>query len=136
MEKKIRVGCAVLVEREGKLLLGKRGKEPYYGFMIIPGGGVEFLESMTNAALREVKEETGLEIVINKQLAVYEIIKVPDEHRIIIYWEAQYKSGELTPSSDLLEAAFYSREDIAYIDKEKRFTELVRKVLLDFDWLK
>jgi ADP-ribose pyrophosphatase YjhB (NUDIX family) len=131
----IRVGCAVLVTYEGSLLLGKRGKSPNYGMMIIPGGGIEWLESMTSTALREVKEETGLDIIIEKQLKTYEIIKEPDEHRIIIYWQARYSSGKIKPSSDLLEAAFYSKQEIKQLDNEKKITDLVRKVLIDYGWL-
>jgi ADP-ribose pyrophosphatase YjhB (NUDIX family) len=53
---------------------------------------------MTSTVLREVKEETGLDIIIEKQLKTYKIIKKPDKHRVIIYWQARYAAGKLTPS--------------------------------------
>ena len=110
----IRVGSAVLVEREGRVLLGKRGKEPAYGSLVIPGGKVELYEDFADTARREIREETGLEITNLRQLGAYQIIDRENEnHRVIIYWRADWHGGEPSPSSDLLSARFYSREEIA-----------------------
>ena len=80
----IRVGCSVLIQNNGKLLLGIRDKEPNKGKVITPGGGVELFENMEDTVKREVMEETGLQICNIKQLKTYQIINEPDEHRIII----------------------------------------------------
>lgn len=55
-------GVAVLVLREGRLLLGKRGGEPRKGFWDILGGFVDAGETAEEAAAREIREETGLEL--------------------------------------------------------------------------
>jgi ADP-ribose pyrophosphatase YjhB (NUDIX family) len=109
----IRVGSAVMVERDGKLLLGERGKEPGYGNLIIPGGGVDLYEDFALTAAREIREEAGIEIKNLKQFRTFQIIEPDVQHRVIIYWRAEWESGELVPSSDLLSAKFYSREEIA-----------------------
>ena len=91
----IRVGCSVLIKSNNKLLLGIRNKEPNKGMIITPGGGVELFERMEDTVKREIMEETGLEITNIKQLKTYEIINKPDEHRIIIYWSADYDKNSV-----------------------------------------
>lgn len=104
----IRVGCSVLIKSNNKLLLGIRNKEPNKGMIITPGGGVELFERMEDTVKREIMEETGLEITNIKQLKTYEIINKPDEHRIIIYWSADYDKNSVQSATDLADAKFYS----------------------------
>jgi|GEM_PF-130844 len=64
--------CAgVLVGHEGRLLLVKRAKEPYLGYWDIPGGFLEIDELPGEAAVREVAEETGLEVELTELLGFY-----------------------------------------------------------------
>lgn len=53
---------AVLIEKEGKLLLTKRNVDPYKEYWVPPGGHIDENETAEAAAIREVKEETSLEI--------------------------------------------------------------------------
>ncbi len=76
--------------------------------IITPGGGVELFERMKDTVKREMMEETGLEITNIKQLKTYEIINKPDEHRIIIYWSADYDKNSVQSATDLADAKFYS----------------------------
>jgi ADP-ribose pyrophosphatase YjhB (NUDIX family) len=131
----IRIGCATFVEKDGKLLLGRRGKEPNYGVLIIPGGGVELFEPFERAAAREILEETGIEIKKLAFLFPYEIITPPGQHRIILYWRADFASGELKASSDLLDAKFYARDEIAALDAGKEISPPTREVLERAGWL-
>ena len=108
----IRVGCSVLIKSNNKLLLGIRNKEPNKGMIITPGGGVELFERMEDTVKREIMEETGLEITNIKQLKTYEIINKPDEHRIIIYWSADYDKNSVQSETDLTDAKFFSKEEI------------------------
>ena len=68
----IGVGCgAFIVSQDGQsLLLLKRKKSPEAGFWSIPGGAVEFGETFEAAAIREIREETGLIIEIRQLLAL------------------------------------------------------------------
>ena len=52
-----RAGSAILVEHNGKYLLGKRNKKNYSGFWVIPGGKVEWGETLEQAGTREFKED-------------------------------------------------------------------------------
>ena len=60
----LKVGAAVLIEQDGKLLLLKRNHEPWKGTWMVPAGYVEADEDPKDAAVREVLEETGLEVEI------------------------------------------------------------------------
>ncbi len=62
-----RAAVVVVDKRMGRVLLIRRHK---YGrnFYVVPGGGVEEGESLSEAAIREVKEETGLDVVIERKL--------------------------------------------------------------------
>ena len=131
----IRVGCSVLIKSNNKLLLGIRNKEPNKGLIITPGGGVELFENMIDTVKREIMEETSLEITNIKQLKTYEIINKPDEHRIIIYWSADYDKNSIHSASDLTNAKFYSKEEIQELDKLGKLSSITKQVLSDNNWL-
>lgn len=131
----IRVGCSVLIKSNNKLLLGIRNKEPNKGLAITPGGGVELFENMLDTVKREIMEETGLEITNIKQLKTYEIINKPDEHRIIIYWSADYDKNSIHSASDLANAKFYSKEEIQELNKLGKLSSITKQVLSDNNWL-
>ncbi len=128
----IRVGSAVLIVRDNKLLLGRRNKQPDFGRWILPGGKIEYGETHEEAAIREAKEELGLtiEVVRLAGKGVYHILP-PDRHRIIIYSIATIIDGIITPSSDISEASFFTKDELKKLD----ITDVVRKVLFDSDWL-
>lgn len=131
----IRVGCSVLIKSNDKLLLGIRDKEPNKGMVITPGGGVELFENMIDTVKREIMEETNLEITNIKQLKTYEIINEPNEHRIIIYWSADYAGNSILSASDLSNAKFYSKSEIQELDTQGKLSDITKKVLTDNNWL-
>lgn len=107
--------------------------------IITPGGGVELFERMEDTVKREIMEETGLEITNIKQLKTYEIINKPDEHRIIIYWSADYDKNSVQSATDLADAKFYSKEEIKEeikeLDKLGKLSSITKQVLSDNNWL-
>lgn len=131
----IRVGCSALIKHNGKLLLGIRDKEPNRGMMITPGGGVELFENMEDTVKREIKEETGLEICNIHQLKTYEIINSPNEHRIIIYWSADYKGNSIHSATDLKNARFYDKSEIQHLNDLGKLSAITIQVLADNGWL-
>jgi len=123
-----------MVEMDGKLLMGKRGKEPGYGTLIIPGGKVDLYEDFAQTARREIREETGIEIKNLRQFRTFQLIDPDIQHRVIIYWQADYASGELAPSDDLLSAKFYTREEIAGCIASGHITSISLEVLKAAGW--
>ncbi|HUC88763.1 MAG TPA: NUDIX domain-containing protein [Candidatus Paceibacterota bacterium] len=91
---KPKVGVAVLIIKEGKILLGKRiGKHALgtYGF---PGGKLEYMESFEECLKRETFEETGIEIENIKFSFVTNLTAYPPSHFVHLGFTADLKSGE------------------------------------------
>lgn len=108
----IRVGSAVVVENgNGEILLAKSNKEPMKGVWVLPGGGIKFGESAKDAAIREIKEETGLDIEVSDFITMFELIRKND-HRLIFYHKAKLKGGNMRPSSDASELRWMRPEGI------------------------
>jgi 8-oxo-dGTP diphosphatase len=130
-----RLGCAGIVHRGDAILLGKRDKEPNRGLWVLPGGGVEFGESFTETLSRELTEETGIEVDIGGVFKVYELINRPNEHRVIVYLNAHYRSGAPSPSSDLSEVQFLRKEELQEMSARGLISPFVEKVLREADLL-
>lgn len=96
MNKYPRVGIAVIIKKNGEVLLGKRKNshgEDTWGF---PGGHLEYKEDIYECALREVEEEVGLETMNLNQVALTnDIFEKEDKHYITIYIECEYYSGNI-----------------------------------------
>jgi 8-oxo-dGTP diphosphatase len=133
-KKSPRLGCAAVVKHEDSILMGIRGKEPNYGKWILPGGGVNFLESVKATLEREILEETNMSISIENLIGAYEIISPPNEHRVILYWWAKYIDGDIRPSSDLLDAKFLTRDEVQKLIESGSVTGIVTQVLKDIGW--
>jgi ADP-ribose pyrophosphatase YjhB (NUDIX family) len=101
MQKKNR--AAAIIIRDGKLLLFHRQK-PGRDYYILPGGGVELEESFEEACVREVKEETGLDVLALRLVSRY-ITQEKEEN----YYLTQVNSG--TPVLGGNEATRNSPED-------------------------
>lgn len=61
-ERRVRATAGAVIEKDGKLLLVKRGNEPFKDYWTLPGGHIDFGETAKEAVVREVKEETGLDL--------------------------------------------------------------------------
>lgn len=110
------VGVGGVVIHRGRVLLIRRGGEPLKGEWSIPGGLVELGEGLEEAARRELKEETGLDV---KPLEVLEVFdRIFRErgrvryHFVIVDFACRLKSGRLRPGSDVLEARWVRREEL------------------------
>jgi 8-oxo-dGTP diphosphatase len=112
-EQRPTIGSAVLVENNGKFLLGERNKKNYNGYWVIPGGRVEFGETLEDAGKREIKEETGIEVEIISFIGHKEIINTPEDyHRIVFFHLAKPKSVNVAASDDVSKVGFFSLDEI------------------------
>jgi 8-oxo-dGTP diphosphatase len=110
---KPRLTSAVLVVQDGKFLLAERNKENYYGYWVIPGGGVKFGETIQEAALREIKEETNLDVELIKLIGHKEVINVPGSyHSITFFHIAKPNHTNIEAKGDVSAAKFFTIEEI------------------------
>jgi 8-oxo-dGTP diphosphatase len=127
-----RIGSALLVQDDNsRILLGQRNKDPQRGSWVIPGGKIHAFESIAEAAVRELQEETGLTVEVGLQFKAYEIVNPPNEHRIVIYSWAKLIGGTPKASDDLSDVRFFSATELSDIP----LTPLVRRVLEDAELL-
>jgi 8-oxo-dGTP diphosphatase len=96
----------------GGIVLIRRSNPPFEGFYALPGGFVEVGETVEEAAQREAKEETGLEIILLKLVGVYsKPDRDPRGHVVSISYLAKGR-GELVAGSDARSAEVFDPEDL------------------------
>ncbi len=113
------MGVGAVIVQDGKLMLVKRGVEPDKGKWSIPGGAVELGETVGDAAVREAKEECGLDIELVGKSPMDALDKmVPGEngrlqyHYVLLQFLARPKGGTLKPTSDATEARWVPLEEV------------------------
>jgi len=105
------VGALIVVE--DKILLVKRKQEPYKGYWDIPGGFLETGEHPRNGLLREIREETGLEVRLIELLGIFMDKYGPDaDDTLNIHYLAEVIGGEAKAASDAVELRWFSKEKL------------------------
>jgi 8-oxo-dGTP diphosphatase len=108
---------AVVIDGETVLLI-RRGAEPLAGQWSLPGGQLELGETVEQAIVREVREETSLDVEPLQMLGVYDLIDRDDTgtvryHYVLVDWICTVSGGELRAGDDALEAIWARRDDLA-----------------------
>lgn len=99
---------AIIKRKDGSIVLIKRKNDPFKGMHALPGGFVEYGETVEQAVLREVKEETGLEVKILKLLGVYSDPKRdPRGHTVAVAFLCTEIGGELRAGDDAAGASSF-----------------------------
>lgn len=113
MSEKIIPGVGAVVFRGNDVLLIRRGMPPFKGQWSIPGGRVEYGERLEEAAAREVREETAVDIRILGLLGVYDSLPRQDQphHYLLIDYVAEWVAGEPRAGDDAEAAEFVPLED-------------------------
>jgi ADP-ribose pyrophosphatase YjhB (NUDIX family) len=100
----------IIIEVEGGMVLIQR-KNPPYGWAL-PGGFVNYGESLENAALREAKEETSLDVKLVSQLGAYsDPSRDPRQHTISVVFTAK-AAGIPRAADDAAEVEVFSRSSL------------------------
>ncbi|NIS81370.1 MAG: NUDIX domain-containing protein [Anaerolineales bacterium] len=103
-----KVAAAVLVQRDGEVLLVRRVNVPEKGKWTIPAGFVDAGEDPASAAVRECFEETGLQVSITELLDVISGREHSRGADIIILYRAEIEGGSLAASDDADEVGFFA----------------------------
>lgn len=111
------LGVSVLCHSEGKVLMIRRGKQPFLGHWSLPGGMVEVGETMQEAAERELLEETGVRARLSGPAEVFDSIQKDEggrvkSHFVLAVFKGAYLSGSARAADDALEAAWLDPADL------------------------
>ncbi|UCH23273.1 MAG: NUDIX hydrolase [Deltaproteobacteria bacterium] len=128
-----RVAVGAIVFKDDKVLLVRRGKAPSEDVWAIPGGKVRLGESMTRAAEREIKEETGITIRARDPVFTFDHIEYDEMNRIrfhyvIVDFIADYVTGKPTPGDDALEARWVSSGELNSLKVSKKTVEVLNQL--------
>jgi len=110
-----KVAAAIIVEREGKVLLTRRANTPRQGLWVTPGGFVDDDEDPAQAAARECEEETGLKVEIVELLDLIAGREWPGGASFVIFYRARIVGGALTAGDDADRVAFFGPDELPEI---------------------
>lgn len=128
---------AIIVDSDvenGRVVLIKRGHAPAAGEWSIPGGAMEVGETVREAVVREVREETGLVVEPGELLGVFDRLLRDQEgraryHYVLIDFQCTHVSGELKAGGDAAEARWFSADEISRLPLPADTAEIIRKGL-------
>jgi ADP-ribose pyrophosphatase YjhB (NUDIX family) len=129
------VAAVVLKASHEEVVLIQRAAEPARGSWSFPGGLVRAGETIRDACVREVREETGLDVKLRDVAKVVERI-IHDEqgrveyHYLIVDFWATVRAGELAPSSDALDARWVSVADVRAYETTRGVPEAIDRAIL------
>ena len=104
-----KVAATSVIERSGEILLIRRGNQPGYGLWSMPGGYVDRGEVVESAAIREVWEETGLEVEIEQLIGLFS----EQGHPVMVAAFATREiGGSLSAGDETLELGFFPPDDL------------------------
>jgi 8-oxo-dGTP diphosphatase len=112
------VGVGAVIVRDGQVLIVKRRYEPLAGHWSLPGGTLELGETLEAGVIREMREETGLDVDVGPVIEVFDRIMFDEGQRVryhfvlvdYLCWPA---GGQLSAGSDVDEAIFVDPDSLA-----------------------
>ncbi len=109
----MRLSVDAIVKKGDKIVLVRRKYDPFKGMFALPGGTVEKGENTEEAVVREVKEETNLNVKIKKKLGLYYAPnRDPRGPTTTTVFVTEFTSGILKGQSDAIEARWFGIEEI------------------------
>ncbi len=105
-----KVGAGCLIEEAGRLLLLRRAREPFKGCWNLPAGYVEIDEAPSETAVRETREETGLQVEARALIDVYPFADDPRGNGLLIVYRCEITGGEMRETAEGKEGTFFSKE--------------------------
>ena len=127
LDPKVAVGT-IIETVDSRLVLVRRAIEPGYGLWVFPGGYVDRGEEITAAAIREAREESGLDVRLESLVNIY---SYSGNSPIIIVYAATVVGGELCSDEECLEARLFDADTIPWNELALRSTTEALRDYLD-----
>ena len=124
------LAVSAAIVRDGKVLVVRRARNPALNLYTLPGGAVETGETMTEAVIREVREETALEIVPvalagNREAIVRDGQGHVERHFVILCFAARWLSGEPLLNEELDDARWLAPAELSGLRTTEGLAEIV-----------
>ena len=113
-----KVVAGVLTEMDGQVVMVRRRTEPGAGKWGIPAGYVDLGETVEEAAVRELNEETGLEAAVTGLVGLY---SRPEDSNILVVYAGKVVGGKLTPGPETQEVGLFSVESLPALAFERDY---------------
>ena len=124
------LAVSAAIAREGKLLVVRRARAPANGLFTLPGGVVEAGESLLEAVVREVAEETGMSIepvalAGFREAIIRDAHDRVERHFVILCFAARWRGGEPTLNEELSEARWITPAELSGLSTTPGLAEIV-----------
>jgi ADP-ribose pyrophosphatase YjhB (NUDIX family) len=110
LDPKVAVGTVIRLP-DARIVLVRRAIEPGYGLWVFPGGYVDRGEPLDLAAIREAREECGLDVRLDGLINIY---SYPGRTPVVIVYAATAVGGELAPDEEGLEAGAFHEHEVPW----------------------
>jgi ADP-ribose pyrophosphatase YjhB (NUDIX family) len=124
------LAVSAAIFRDGRVLIVRRARPPAHGLHTLPGGVVELGETLEEAVIREVREETGLaiaplELVGFRQAIARDATGRVERHFVILPFAARFVAGEISLSDELAEALWLKPAELAQLKTTGGLAQIV-----------
>jgi 8-oxo-dGTP diphosphatase len=128
------VGVGAVILDDGRVLLVKRGSPPLLGEWSLPGGAVEVGETLEACVVREMQEETGLDVEVGPVIEVFDRITHDaagrvQYHYVLVDYLCWPRAGELRPGSDVDDAIFVDPAQLERYSLTPKATAVIARAL-------
>ena len=124
------LAVSAAIFRDGRILIVRRARPPAHGLYTLPGGGVELGETLEQAVIREVREETALavepiELVGFRQAIARDDAGRVERHFVILPFAARWTGGEVALNEELAEALWLVPSELAGLQTTEGLAQIV-----------
>ena len=124
------LAVSAAIFREGRVLIVRRARPPAHGIYTLPGGGVELGETLEEAVIREVQEETALDVepvalAGYRQAIARDAEGRVERHFVILPFAARWLAGEVSLNEELAEAHWLKPTELSGLKTTDGLAQIV-----------